>query len=54
MSILPSPVTTFNSLTASRDALTVQRTIEQRYGFTPTLRYCADLVSFVEALSDGQ
>lgn len=42
------------SLTASRDAATVQRTISERYGFTPTLEYCAALVDFVEALTDGQ
>lgn len=54
MSIPPSPVTTFSSLTASRDALAVQRTIEQRYGFTPSLAYCSDLIAFVEALTDGQ
>ena len=51
---IPDALSTISSLTASRDALAVQRTIEQRYGFTPTLRYCADLVAFVEALTDGQ
>ena len=51
---IPDALSTISSLTASRDALAVQRTIEQRYGFTPTLRYCDDLVAFVEALTDGQ
>lgn len=51
---IPDALSTISSLTASRDVLTVQRTIEQRYGFVPTLRYCADLVAFVEALCDGQ
>lgn len=47
----PSPI---SSLTASRDAVTVQRIIREKYGFEPTLAYCADLVNFVEALTDGQ
>lgn len=42
------------SLTASRDAATVQRTICEKYGFVPTLDYCASLIDFVEALTDGQ
>lgn len=42
------------SLTASRDAATVQRIIRERYGFEPTLDYCTDLIMFVEALTDGQ
>jgi len=46
--------TTISSLTASRDLVTVQRTIEQRYGFVPSLAYCNDLIAFVEALTDGQ
>lgn len=51
----PAPVVaTISSLTASRDAATVQRVIRERYGFEPSLRYCADLVNFVEALTDGQ
>ena len=42
------------SLTASRDAATIQRVIREKYGFEPTLAYCADLIDFVEALTDGQ
>lgn len=47
----PSPI---SSLTASRDATTIRSVIEAKYGFTPTLDYCRDLVAFVEALTDGQ
>lgn len=42
------------SLTASRDAATVQRVIREKYGFEPSLNYCIDLILFVEALTDGQ
>lgn len=42
------------SLTASRDAATVQRVIADKYGFTPPINYCVDLILFVEALTDGQ
>lgn len=44
----------FSSLTASRDAETVQRVIAEKYGFTPPINYCVDLILFVEALTDGQ
>ena len=50
----PASVSTIRSLTASRDAVTVQRIIREKYGFEPTLTYCRDLVEFVEALTDGQ
>ena len=50
----PCSVSTISSLTASRDALAVQRMIREKYGFEPTLQYCSDLVDFVEALTDGQ
>lgn len=50
----PSSVLRIPSLTASRDAATVQRVIAEKYGFVPSLAYCADLVAFVEALTDGQ
>ena len=48
------PVTPIRSLTASRDAVQVQAVIRERYGFEATLTYCAALVDFVEALTDGQ
>jgi hypothetical protein len=47
-------VPAFGSLTASRDAVTIQNVIKEQYGFTPTLEYCAALIDFVEALTDGQ
>ena len=46
-----APIT---SLTATRDAAQVQAVIRAQYGFEPTLDYCAALVDFVEALTDGQ
>ena len=49
-----APVPAFSSLTASRDAVTIQSVIRDQYGFTPTLEYCAALIDFVEALTDGQ
>lgn len=45
---------TFGSLTASRDVSMIQRIIKERYGFTPSIQYCYDLMLFVEALTDGQ
>ena len=50
----PGTIARITSLTASRDAATVQRIIQEKYGFLPTLEYCAALVDFVEALTDGQ
>ncbi len=47
-------IETMTSLTASRDAAQVQAVIRERYGFEATLQYCAALVDFVEALTDGQ
>lgn len=52
--IKSDPVTPIRSLTASRDASRVQAVIRAQYGFEPTLDYCAALVDFVEALTDGQ
>lgn len=49
-----APVPAFGSLTASRDATTIQSVIREQYGFVPTLEYCAALITFVEALTDGQ
>ena len=49
-----APVPAFGSLTASRDAATILDVIREQYGFTPTLEYCAALITFVEALTDGQ
>lgn len=49
--VSPSPI---SSLTASRDAATVQRVIAEKYGFTPPINYCVDLIIFVEALTDGR
>lgn len=49
-----TPTERITSLTASRDAATVQRIIRERYGFEPTLNYCIDLIIFIEALTDGQ
>lgn len=51
---LADPVPAFASLTASRDAATVQAVIRERWGFTPPLEYCRHLIDFVEALTDGQ
>lgn len=42
------------SLTASRDVQVIQQVIKQRYGFLPSPDYCADLIDFVEELTDGQ
>lgn len=53
----PSQFTTnepFYSLTASRDIATVQRMIYQKYAFVAPANYCADLIEFVHALTDGQ
>lgn len=48
------PVVVITSLTASRDATTIQQAISDKYGFTPTIAYCMALIDFVEALTDGQ
>jgi len=50
----PDPVPAFGSLTASRDAATVQQVIQEKYGFVPPLHYCSELIDFIEALTDGQ
>jgi hypothetical protein len=50
-SITPEP---FYSLTASRNVETVKRMIRNKYGFEVTDQYAADLIAFVEALTDGQ
>lgn len=42
------------SLTASRDIEVIKAVIKQKYGFEPTNAYCADLIAFIEALTDGQ
>ncbi len=52
--VVPEELPPFMTVTASREAETVQRIIEQRYGFCPSLRYCEDLIAFVEAMADGQ
>lgn len=48
------PLSPMTSLTASRDATQVQAVIRARWGFVAPLDYCAALVDFVEALTDGQ
>lgn len=52
--LTPDSVSSITSLTASRDAATVQRVIRDKYGFEPPINYCIDLIIFVEALTDGQ
>lgn len=47
-------ITPITSLTASRNATQVQAVIRERYGFEPSLRYCMELIDFVEACTDGQ
>jgi hypothetical protein len=51
---LAQPAPAFASLTASRDAATVQAVIRERWGFEPPLDYCRHLIAFVEEMSDGQ
>lgn len=48
-----SPVE-FRSLTASRNAETVQAVIQETWGFTPPLEYCIALIAFIEDMTDGQ
>lgn len=44
----------FASLTASRNVDVIKAVIKDKYGFDCSNKYAADLIAFVEALTDGQ